>query len=243
MIRKIRNAIEMTRIQRRSPEQVGPAVHSMDAIGLLFGRGDEWMLRRMKASALGRRLLDERHDILAVVSDRDHLRTLPEGSLGREYCRFAEENQLFPERLAESVREARAGSGGSVPESTPEAAYLHDRFRDLHDVWHVLTGYGTDMAGEWGIIAFQTRQVGYRSMAIMAFLNVLWNAFPTRPDLLGVWFGGRRRGARARYLLSADWERLLPMPLEEVRRELGIEPLRAYRPWNYSESAVASARS
>jgi len=99
------------------------------------------------------------------------------------------------------------------------------------------------MAGEWGIIAFQCKQVGYRSMALMAFRNVLWNAFPTRPDLLVVWFRGRRRGARARYLLSADWERLLPMPLEEVRRELGIEPLRAYRPWNYSESAIAAGRA
>ncbi len=196
---------------------------------------------RRKSITLGRRLLEERHDILAVVSNRDHLRTLPEGSLGREYCRFAEENELFPEVLAKIVREARVDTGGFVPESTPEAAYLHDRFRDLHDLWHILTGYGTDMAGEWGIIAFQCRQVGYRSMAIMAFGNVLRHSFPTRPDLLRTWYHGSRRGARARFLLAEDWERLLPMPLEDVRQQLGIEPLPAYRAWNYPESVVARA--
>ena len=232
-LRRIRRAIEMSRAQRAEPGGVGPAVHSMDAMGLLFGRGDHKMVRRMKASAHGRRLLDERHDILAVVSDRETLRAMPAGSLGREYCRFAEDNQLFPEQLAAIVREARSASGGFVPESTPEAAYLHDRYRDLHDLWHVLTGYGTDMGGEWGIIAFQTKQVGYRSMAVMAFLNVVRNAIPGRLDLLGTWWKGRRRGARAEYLLAQDWERLLPLPLDQVRRELGIDAPPAYVPWDY----------
>ncbi|MBJ20475.1 MAG: hypothetical protein GY910_22905 [bacterium] len=244
MLRKIRNAIEKTRLQRDCPEQIAPAVKSMDAIGLVFGRGDKTMLRKMKASALGRKLLDERHDILALISDRDSLRSLPEGSLGREYCRFAEESELYPEVLARIVREARAETGGFVPESMPEAAYLHDRFRDLHDLWHTLTGYGTDMAGEWGIIAFQCSQVDYRSMQIMAFPNVVRNAIPRRPDLIATWFRARRRGKRTRFLLAQDWDRLLPMPLEEVRRELGVEPLgAAYRTWNYPASAPAHAES
>lgn len=241
MLHELRNALDKSRAQRRAPEQVGPAVLSMDALGLLLGRGDAAMVSRMKASEYGRRLLAERHDILAIVANRNHLRSLPEGSLGREYCRFAEEKQLFPERLAKEVRDARQETGGFVPNSTPEAAYLHDRYRDLHDLWHVLTGYGTDMAGEFGIIAFQTRQVGYRSMALMAFLNVLRNAIPARPDLLKTWFLGRRRGARAHYLLAEDWERLLPMPLEDVRRELGIDELPAYRTWNYPRPAESSA--
>jgi len=62
MIRKIRNAIVKTRAQRRSPEQIDAAVQSMDAIGLVLGRGDKPMVTRMKASALGQRLLDDRHD-------------------------------------------------------------------------------------------------------------------------------------------------------------------------------------
>lgn len=241
--RQLRRAIAFSRAQKAQPEAVGPAVLTMDAFGLVFGRGDRPMLARMQATEAGRRILAERQDILRVLANRDHLREMPEGSLGREYCRFAESEQLFPEELARQVREARVESGGYVPESTPDVAYLHDRYRDLHDLWHVLTGYGTDMAGEFGIIAFQTKQVGYRSMTLLGFLNVARNAIPRRPDLFLTWFRGRRRGARARYLLAEDWERLLPLPLEAVRRELEISPLQQYRPWNYPVPTTGPAEA
>ncbi len=51
------------------------------------------------------------------------------------------------------ILEARSATGGQVPGATPEVAFLNDRYRDLHDIWHVVTGYGTDLAGEYGITA------------------------------------------------------------------------------------------
>jgi ubiquinone biosynthesis protein COQ4 len=200
------------------------------------------MLRRMRASETGRRLLDARHDILEVVTDRAALRAMPEGSLGREYVRFADTKQFFPEVLAASTREARCESGGLVPNATPEAAYLHDRYRDLHDLWHVAIGYDTDMAGEWGLVAFQTKQAGYRSMMLMASIGCFLTAMKGRFDLFGVWLDGRRRGKRAANLLAQDWERLLPMPLESVRKQLGLNPPPVYRPYDCPESAKPAAR-
>jgi ubiquinone biosynthesis protein COQ4 len=211
-------------------------------MGELIGRGDATMLRRMRASETGRRLLDARHDILEVVTDRAALRAMPEGSLGREYVRFADTKQFFPEVLAASTREARCESGGLVPNATPEAAYLHDRYRDLHDLWHVAIGYDTDMAGEWGLVAFQTKQAGYRSMMLMASIGCFLTAMKGRFDLFGVWLDGRRRGKRAANLLAQDWERLLPMPLESVRKQLGLNPPPVYRPYDCPESAKAAAR-
>ena len=43
----------------------------------------------------------------------------------------------------------------------------------------------------------------------------------------------RRYGVK--YLLAADWDRLLMLPLDEVRRELGIPPLEPYRPWDHPQ--------
>ena len=103
-IGRARDAFRKVRAQRHAPEAVAPAVHSMDALALLLGRGDRTIVARMRSTALGRRLLEERHDALALVSDRDRLRAMPEGSLGRSYCRFAEDKRLFPEALAEEVR-------------------------------------------------------------------------------------------------------------------------------------------
>ncbi|MCR9096170.1 MAG: Coq4 family protein [bacterium] len=240
----LRSAIRKIRLQGKDPEAVAPAVQSFDALSLALGRGDATMLARMRATTLGRRLLDERHDALALVADRDRLRAMPEGSLGRTYCAFAEDNGLYPEHLAEEVRVARAETEGFVPDASPEVAYLHDRFRDLHDLWHVVTGYGTDMAGELAIVNFQAVQVGYRAMTISSWLQLIGIALRTgRFDVLVTGFRGRRRGRGADYLLAADWERLLPLPLEEVRRELGVPPLRPYRPWDHRTPKAAEAHA
>jgi hypothetical protein len=78
------------------------------------------------------------------------------------------------------ILEARSATGGQVPGATPEVAFLNDRYRDLHDIWHVVTGYGTDLAGEYGIVALQSQQVGYRAMLVMGFLSMLMTSLAER---------------------------------------------------------------
>jgi ubiquinone biosynthesis protein COQ4 len=239
MLKRLHEAITAFRAHRADPEDVAKGVHYLDAFGQLLGRGDAAMLGRMRETALGRKLLDERHDVLAILANRDRLLAMPEDSLGHSYARFAIEKELFPEKLAEVVREARVASGGLVPNASEEVGYLHDRYRDLHDLWHVLVGYGTDMAGEYALIAFQTRQTGYRSMAIGAFSSMSMAALRGRPDMFRTWFEGRRRGARAPYLMAQDWERILPMPLEAAREELRLNPAPHYRTFDYAPAAAA----
>ncbi len=216
----------------------------IDALGALLGRGDRTMLLRMKASEQGRRILEARKSVLDVLADREHLRTLPEGTLGREYARFADSNQLFPERLAAVVVEARSATGGQVPGATPEVAFLNDRYRDLHDIWHVVTGYGTDLAGEYGIVALQSQQVGYRAMSVMGFVSMLMTSLAERRlDMVGTWFGGRRRGREGTYLLAQDWESLLELPLDEVKARLGFSSPPVYRPFDLPRVASPPARA
>lgn len=238
MLDRLRAALAAFRELRADPGNVGKGVRHYDAFSLLVGRGDARMLGRMQETALGRRLLEQRHAILDLLVDRERLLALPEGSLGHVYASFAIENQIYPERLAEAVREARSESGGRVPDASDEVAYLHDRYRDLHDLWHVIVGYGTDLAGEFALIAFQAQQTGYRSMAIGAFLNMSRSALRGRFDMFWTFFDGRRRGARAAYLMAQDWERLLPMPLDEARRELNLDPPPRYRPFDYPKMAA-----
>ena len=81
-----------------------------------------------------------------------------------------------------------------------------------------------------------------QAMLLMASIGCFLTAMRGRFDLIGVWLGGRRRGKRAAYLLAQDWDRLLAMPLDAVRRELGLNPPPVYRPYDYPESAKAAAR-
>ena len=91
MFEKIHEAIIAMRLHQRSPEDVGIGVRFIDAFSQLVGRGDATMLGRMRETELGRRLLEERHSALALVVEREQLRALPEGTLGREYIRFVDE--------------------------------------------------------------------------------------------------------------------------------------------------------
>ena len=57
---------------------------------------------RVLADPAGRRLLEEERSLLPVLSDLASLRALPEGSLGREYARFMEDEELSITRFRRS---------------------------------------------------------------------------------------------------------------------------------------------
>lgn len=231
---RLRRAAAMARLfvivlSGRSRDPI-EGIRVYDVLARWLGRGDRRMLARMRASAAGRRLLAERQDVLGPISDRAALRALPEGSLGRALLDFLEARGIRPEELARKVREARVESGGLAPGASPEVAYLHDRFRDLHDLWHVVTGYDNDWAGEYGVVGFSAQQVGYRSQTLATATSALLAALTGRPDVFATWREARRRARRAPYLLAEDWPALLPLPLEQVRRRLRLDPPPRYRP-------------
>ena len=45
---------------------------------------------------------------------------------------------------------------GSASEDDAEHEWFYDRINVMHDLWHVLTGYGTDELGEAALIAFSS---------------------------------------------------------------------------------------
>jgi hypothetical protein len=97
------------------------------------------------------------------------------------------------------------------------------RIVHLHDLHHVLTGFGTDWMGEAEIGAWELR-AGCNSF-IAYFLNgsgVIIGLFlsPRR-----VWHAFRAaKGQRTLYRDPIPYERLLQMTVGEVRKRLGIPP-------------------
>lgn len=108
---------------------------------------------------------------------------------------------------------------------------MFERLRDSHDLWHVLSGYGRDSVGEASVMAFSYGITRVRGMGLIALAAGTQGSrrFPYywQRYLLKAW----RRGRRARSVLSADYEALLPLPLPEVRRRLGVEPPEVAHPY------------
>ncbi len=222
---------EAAEIRRRDPREFRGAVLTYFGFG---GRDDGTIIARMRSHPEGRRVLADRTPLPPGILEPERLANLPEGSLGYEYHRHCRENRLDPKLISvESEKVAR-----EFP-ATPEHAFVYDRYRDSHDFWHVLTGYGTDMAGEAGIIAWTYAQTGNRGYLLIFLLNALMCLKRGRPDVFRTCWQGYRHGKRSPLLLAVDWTPYLDRPIEEVRRSLGLELARPYPVFHVADAPGA----
>src|SRR6185295_3317255 len=171
------------------------------------------------------------------------------GSFGRVYADFMDEAKLDATGLVEAEETATQTYGRPADEPVdPEREWFGDRLRDMHDLWHVLTGYGRDEAGEAANLAFTFGQVRFRGIALILF-GIAINPPPdghARFGWLRYLYRAWRRGRRAAWLPAVAYERLFAMPLEEVRRALRIAPAATVHPGGiivasvYTRPAVAA---
>jgi ubiquinone biosynthesis protein COQ4 len=193
-------------------------------LGAMRGRSGHRMFDRFRASAVGAAVLADRRRLIDVLEDHAALAMLPKGSLGREYLAFMQAEHLSAAGLVEpSMTEEVAAMG-------LDGRLFRDRMRDMHDLTHVLTGYGREQLGELCLLAFMFRQSRNLGMALIALMAM--KRFPrgqTGGALRNALFEGFRRGGRAQWLPEQDWEALLARPLDEIRRQLDIEAPALYQ--------------
>lgn len=164
---------------------------------------------RLKESASGRALLRDRPAIDRSGVDYEALRALPEDTLGGAYARTLAREGLDPDLF-------------QAPPGLPaELAYVAQRIRQTHDLWHVLTGLGTDVASEVALQAFTEQQIHSRTAHFISVFGQLFygGRFPHMRALVKQY---RALGKRAAYLLEVHWEELWHKDLEQVRRELRL---------------------
>jgi ubiquinone biosynthesis protein COQ4 len=169
------------------------------------------LLARITMDDRGARLLRERPSIDRAHVDFDRLRALPATTLGGAYARYLEKNQLDPDLF-------------QAPPGLPEVpTFITKRMRQVHDLWHVLTGYDTDVSGEVALQAFTWAQTDAPSSAILTVGGLLRFGFRDHTLLPRV-LDAYRRGRHAEFLPPLWLEEMWERPLTELRVELGIVP-------------------
>jgi ubiquinone biosynthesis protein COQ4 len=197
----------------RDPDDTRQVFTIVDA---LSGNTGARIFRRFQTSPSGPRILEERRDLLQTLCRRDALAALPPGSLGRSYLDFVTREQITPDGLVAASQEARQ----QVEALSEDYRRTMERLRDMHDLWHVVAGYGRDLVGEASLLAFtfaQTWNPGVGFIAAVAYLRL--GDAPGGRALLREAF---QRGRRAAWLPGEDWEALLARPLDEVRSRLRL---------------------
>ncbi|WP_205525407.1 Coq4 family protein [Pyxidicoccus trucidator] len=141
------------------------------------------------------------------------LRTLPEGTLGRAFADHLVENGLDPDALP-------------YLEAHTDEEYVRAHMLESHDIWHVLTGFHTDVAGELGVQAFSLAQVGSPfALGILAggLANTLLYAFSERDVRMRAIVRGWLLGRRAGLLFGVPWRQMWELPLTEVRQRFALD--------------------
>lgn len=187
-------------------------------IEALRGKTTLHQLARFRQSETGQRMLAERPSLLARLTDRSSLAALPLGSLGRAYYEFMAAEDLSAEALVELSKVQR-------PVSDDEITWFRERNREMHDLLHIIAGYGRDPLGEACVVAFSYAQTGQKGFAVIAVVT----AFRIARRLPGqhvprAVFEAYRQGRRADWLIGADWESLLSQPVDAVRARFGVSP-------------------
>jgi len=179
--------------------------------------------QRLLRTVEGGKIAFERKEFAARLMDDAWLDSLPEGSVGAAYRHFIRSENLSAEGLADVSREG----SGDIDEAHPYA-WFGRRTRDVHDIWHILSGYHRDATGEACLVAFsyaQTKGLGWALIALGAASRARKDK--QYPFVKAIW-QGYQRGKAAKWLLGEDYDRLMAEPLEAARRRLGITPATIY---------------
>lgn len=159
----------------------------------------------------GARALQEKPRLGKI--DLETLGKLPEGTLGHEYARFMRRHGLDPASLPLKPVES-------------DATFVEAHLRETHDLWHVVTGFEPNVAGELGLQAFYLAQFPNRvALAILSagLMNTLLYAFDDSVARMTQIARGWLLGRQARPLFGTHWKELWATPIAEVRARLGLE--------------------
>ncbi|MBP8809936.1 MAG: hypothetical protein KBG48_07050 [Kofleriaceae bacterium] len=147
-----------------------------------------------------------------VAIELPYLRTLAPGTFGRATADFLDARRLDPADLPHRP-------------ASDELGWLRAHLFETHDLWHVVTGFDTDVAGEAGLQAFYLAQFPARLASLLLALiglNTFLYAFDDRDRRMDAIAHGWRLGRQARPFLAVRWAELWERPLAQVQAELGL---------------------
>jgi ubiquinone biosynthesis protein COQ4 len=190
---------------------------------------------RLLRTAQGGRIACRQRELAPLLSDPAFIGAFPEKTVGAAYRLFLTRTGYSAGGLAAVSR-----TDGDLLEAEHPYAWYARRTRDIHDIWHILTGYrANDPLGEACLVAFSYAQTGGTGWAVIAIGSVLKAlCIPDgRAAVPAIW-EGYRLGRRAAWLPGEDYETLLSEPLDEARRRLGIGTPAAYLAFNNAPDAA-----
>lgn len=176
-------------------------------------------VERFRALPEGARMLEERYPPLQP--DIDALSQLPEGTLGHRYALLIRSQGYDPEFFRPR-------------DTSSEERWLTQRIATTHDLHHVVSGFGTEPAGENGVLAITAAQIGFPAYVLLTTAGQLASfRFQTErfAELSQAVAQGATIARQAHCLAAVRWEEGWDKPIQQWRQELGISDPADAEPW------------
>jgi ubiquinone biosynthesis protein Coq4 len=149
--------------------------------------------------------------------DVEELLALAPSTLGGAYARHMQARGLRPDYYDNEVPRHKLH-------------YLRLRVHQTHDIWHTLTGFATDPAGEVGLQGFYFAQFTNGQAALIVagaiLKSILARRYGELEQFVEAFCEGYRKGRRARPLLGVKWENFWQVTVADLRRRFDIESAR-----------------
>ncbi|OZC07986.1 coenzyme Q biosynthesis protein Coq4 [Onchocerca flexuosa] len=174
----------------------------------------EKIRQRMEGDICGRKILRDRPRITSATIDLTYLRTLPHGTLGKEYT-------IFLERL------------NTTPDDRPAVKFVDDddlhyimqRYRETHDFTHLLLQMKTTLLDEIAVKYFEGLQLGL-PMCVLGgvFAGLRLNPKRQRAFVQQYLPWCVEQAVNSRLLIAVDWENHFEKSIPELQKAYSISP-------------------
>lgn len=198
--------------------------HALLFIRALEGKSERKAFERFRRTESGQRLLRMRPDLVACLMRAEQGDGFAPGTVAHTYHLFLRQQGFSVAKLMEL---AATPFDRALP---ADEAWVQERARVMHDLWHVVTGYDGSAIGEVCLMAFRVAQVPHLAFYILTLgllIKPLRHApgAPIRRAIVEAW----RLGKQAAWLRAVEWEVLMPLSLDEARRQLRLQPPVTYQ--------------
>lgn len=178
------------------------------------------LTKRVAMSSSGRSMLAVREPRRFPSMSLEQMRSLPAGSLGAKYAAFMDVRNFDPNDRSAVYEEL-------IPD--PDQAWVLQRYRDVHDLWHVLMDTPTTILGELALKWFEAVHTGLPVAMLSATFGPFLLKEGDRKFLLSEivpW--AVKSGRAANNLIAIRYEDHLHRDVEELRKEWNLVSPRMY---------------
>ncbi|GJD19127.1 hypothetical protein RIVM261_040830 [Rivularia sp. IAM M-261] len=190
-------------------ETVDKAVFDLGEM-LTNSRAYELVVEQMQAEPSMAAILQERY--VGSKHDLEVLLQYPQNSFGYIYANTMKEQGLDLNYIP-------------MVNIDSDTSYVEYRWRQTHDIWHVITGFDISEIGEIGLQAFYLAQFGLPFSGLVVASGLVGSIL-YQPEETGLLLDaiahGWHMGKQAKPLIAQRWEEMWSKPLLELRQELNV---------------------